>query len=78
MCILFFDESLNINMFSISFLGGHTAEMLRLLEGLDLQKFSPRTYVVARTDDTSVKRVKQMETSQVSTSGSVRIYQHFL
>ena len=58
-------------MFSISFLGGHTAEMLRLLDGLDLKKFSPRTYVVAKTDDTSVQRVKQLETSQVSTSGCV-------
>ena len=64
-------------MFSISFSGGHTAEMLRLLDGLDLKKFSPRTYVVARTDDTSVQRVKQLETSQVSTSAGC-VHYNFL
>jgi len=30
--------------------GGHTAEMLALLDALDLRRYSPRIYVVAATD----------------------------
>ena len=54
--------------------GGHTGEMLRLLHTLDFRHFSPRLYLVARTDDMSAQRVQQLESSHVSTADSVNIY----
>lgn len=54
--------------------GGHTGEMLRLLYTLDFRHFSPRLYLVARTDDMSAQRVQQLESSHVSTADSVNIY----
>jgi len=42
--------------------GGHTAEMVELLSGMDFNHFSPRIYVIAETDETSSQRVRQLET----------------
>ena len=57
--------------------GGHTGEMVRLLAPLDFRHFSPRLYLVARTDDMSAQRVQQLESSHVSTADSVNIlYSH--
>uniref|UniRef100_A0A182QI36 UDP-N-acetylglucosamine transferase subunit ALG14 n=1 Tax=Anopheles farauti TaxID=69004 RepID=A0A182QI36_9DIPT len=41
--------------------GGHTAEMLRIAERLDGGRYSPRQYVVASTDKTSVVKVIESE-----------------
>uniref|UniRef100_A0A182NKY3 UDP-N-acetylglucosamine transferase subunit ALG14 n=1 Tax=Anopheles dirus TaxID=7168 RepID=A0A182NKY3_9DIPT len=41
--------------------GGHTAEMLRIVERLDGGRYSPRQYVVASTDKTSVVKVLESE-----------------
>uniref|UniRef100_A0A182M490 UDP-N-acetylglucosamine transferase subunit ALG14 n=1 Tax=Anopheles culicifacies TaxID=139723 RepID=A0A182M490_9DIPT len=41
--------------------GGHTAEMLRIVERLDCQRYSPRQYVIASTDKTSVVKVIESE-----------------
>jgi hypothetical protein len=41
--------------------GGHTAEMLMLVSGLDKQYYSPRVYVVAETDKMSAKRALTRE-----------------
>ena len=38
--------------------GGHTTEMLQLLQKMDPKLYSPLLYVVASTDDTSERRVK--------------------
>mmetsp|Transcript_5666 Transcript_5666/g.9170 ORF Transcript_5666/g.9170 Transcript_5666/m.9170 type:complete len:250 (-) Transcript_5666:214-963(-) len=38
--------------------GGHTSEMLRLIEKLDETRYVPLTFVVAQTDHTSEKRVR--------------------
>ncbi len=38
--------------------------MVRLLSTLDFLRFSPRLYLVARTDDMSAKRVQHLECSQ--------------
>lgn len=48
--------------------------MVRLLSTLDFRRFSPRLYLVARTDDTSAKRVQHLECSKVSTADSVSIH----
>lgn len=43
--------------------GGHTAEMLKLLSGVNLSNYSPRTYVVASTDRMSAGKVRLLEES---------------
>ncbi|XP_058451966.1 UDP-N-acetylglucosamine transferase subunit ALG14 homolog [Malaya genurostris] len=41
--------------------GGHTAEMLQIAQQLDLTKYSPRQYVIAAADKTSVVKVIDVE-----------------
>ncbi|XP_066594430.1 UDP-N-acetylglucosamine transferase subunit ALG14 [Prorops nasuta] len=41
--------------------GGHTAEMLRIVEHLNSKNYSPRLYVIAFTDKISVEKVKKLE-----------------
>lgn len=60
--------------------GGHTAEMLMMLEALDKAKYSPRVYVVAATDSMSQKKAESKEqtwagssSADVKTSVSVRM-----
>ncbi|MCL4133577.1 UNVERIFIED_CONTAM: hypothetical protein GTU68_000001 [Idotea baltica] len=43
--------------------GGHTGEMLKVVQEFDLQKYSPRFYVVALTDTMSSKKVLSFEDS---------------
>lgn len=58
--------------------GGHTAEMLMLLDNLDKQLYSPRTYIVAETDAMSGSKANSREelwhkSSTPSTFSVVRI-----
>ena len=41
--------------------GGHTAEMIQLLQALDRTKFGPMLYVLADTDTTSANRIAAFE-----------------
>uniref|UniRef100_A0AAG5CMZ6 UDP-N-acetylglucosamine transferase subunit ALG14 n=1 Tax=Anopheles atroparvus TaxID=41427 RepID=A0AAG5CMZ6_ANOAO len=41
--------------------GGHTAEMLRIVERMDCDRYSPRQYVIASADQTSVVKVIESE-----------------
>uniref|UniRef100_A0A182PN08 UDP-N-acetylglucosamine transferase subunit ALG14 n=1 Tax=Anopheles epiroticus TaxID=199890 RepID=A0A182PN08_9DIPT len=41
--------------------GGHTAEMLRIVERLSDERYSPRHYLIASTDKTSVVKVIESE-----------------
>ncbi|XP_025412317.1 UDP-N-acetylglucosamine transferase subunit ALG14 homolog isoform X2 [Sipha flava] len=41
--------------------GGHTAEMLRLMNKMNKKKFTPRLYLLANTDTTSQIRVENEE-----------------
>ena len=43
--------------------GGHTAEMIQLLQAMDRAKFGPMLYVIAQTDTTSADRIKAFEQS---------------
>ena len=45
--------------------GGHTAEMLRLLGGMNLENYTSRTYVVAEGDKMSVDKVENFESNAV-------------
>ena len=38
--------------------GGHTAEMIRLLQGLNLDKYSPIIFAIGHTDITSIDKVR--------------------
>ena len=42
--------------------GGHTAEMLQLVSGLDCAQYTPRHYVVGWDDNSSVEKVHRLET----------------
>ena len=59
--------------------GGHTAEMLRLLGGINLANYSPRVYIIAEGDKMSEEKVRKFEleasrrgtdTSPTSSTGS--------
>jgi len=41
--------------------GGHTSEMMGLMKALDLERYSPRSYVIAATDSHSATKMKQFE-----------------
>ena len=43
--------------------GGHTAEMLRLVGGMNLHNYTPRVYVVAEEDKMSVDKVEKFEST---------------
>ncbi|XP_020290972.1 UDP-N-acetylglucosamine transferase subunit ALG14 homolog [Pseudomyrmex gracilis] len=42
--------------------GGHTAEMLRIVQRLNVKNYSPRVYVHAQTDKLSSEKVRDLET----------------
>eukprot|EP00898_Chlorokybus_atmophyticus_P003317 jgi/Chlat1/3987/Chrsp26S04068 len=41
--------------------GGHTAEMLNIVDTLDLKRYTPRCYVVAASDKMSARRAHELE-----------------
>lgn len=41
--------------------GGHTTEMMAIVNGLNLKNYRPRTYILADSDQTSESKVKQFE-----------------
>jgi beta-1,4-N-acetylglucosaminyltransferase len=51
--------------------GGHTSEMLSLLERLPADSYAPRTYVVAKTDDKSASKAMEHERRRSGASASV-------
>ncbi|KAK3820934.1 MAG: glycosyltransferase family 1 protein [Linnemannia elongata] len=56
--------------------GGHTAEMLQLVSGLDCVHYTPRHYVVGWDDNSSVEKVHRLETllAAKNSSGSELTY----
>lgn len=62
--------------------GGHTAEMLNLLAVLQTERFAPRFYIAAATDNMSLQKARsfensianQMEDKVVETSQFMQIY----
>lgn len=49
-------------LFKLHFLeGGHTSEMMKLVENLKIEKYSPRHYVIAKTDKISTDKVRDFE-----------------
>ncbi|KAK6151488.1 hypothetical protein DH2020_014123 [Rehmannia glutinosa] len=62
--------------------GGHTAEMLNLLAVMQMDRFKPRYYIAAATDDMSLQKarvledslIKKAEVEVVGTSHFLQIY----
>lgn len=44
--------------------GGHTTEMLRLLSGVNTDRYHPRVYVLGKTDKMSLEKVEAFESSK--------------
>ncbi|KAB0792409.1 hypothetical protein PPYR_14368 [Photinus pyralis] len=44
--------------------GGHTTEMLELVKQLDTERYTPRHYILANSDTTSLGKVQSLETSR--------------
>ncbi|KAL3739563.1 hypothetical protein ACJRO7_020903 [Eucalyptus globulus] len=49
--------------------GGHTAEMLNLLSVLQKDRFTPRFYIAAATDNMSLQKARMMEDSLINAAG---------
>ena len=45
--------------------GGHTAEMIRIINYLSFENYSPRIYVYADTDSMSIEKVKYLEKNNI-------------
>ncbi|EIE27833.1 hypothetical protein COCSUDRAFT_83453, partial [Coccomyxa subellipsoidea C-169] len=50
--------------------GGHTAELLALLEHMNLERYSPRTYIVASTDRMGPQKARDFEAHKHASSTS--------
>ncbi|KAG6692058.1 hypothetical protein I3842_10G094100 [Carya illinoinensis] len=49
--------------------GGHTAEMINLLLVLQKERFSPRFYIAAATDNMSLQKARTLENNLVDENG---------
>ncbi|KAG9452299.1 hypothetical protein H6P81_005203 [Aristolochia fimbriata] len=50
--------------------GGHTAEMLNLIKVLKKERFNPRYYIAAMTDNMSLEKAKVLEESTIHETGA--------
>ena len=48
--------------------GGHTTEMLKLVQALNNDKYTPRTFVYAKTDLISPQKLKNLNTMDFDVS----------
>jgi hypothetical protein len=51
--------------FCVSFSGGHTAEMMNIITELQKDRFTPRYYVAALTDNMSLQKAQVYEKSLI-------------
>ena len=54
-----------LRMMAVLGSGGHTAEMLPLLQSLDPAVYTPREYVLAASDSTSAVRIETLEAKRL-------------
>lgn len=57
-------------------IGGHTAEMMNLLSVLQMDRFTPRFYIAAATDNMSLQKARVFEDSLLHEVGC--LIWHFL
>ncbi|MCL7027968.1 hypothetical protein MKW94_003574 [Papaver nudicaule] len=53
--------------------GGHTAEMINLIRVLQRERFTPRVYVAASTDNMSLQKAQVLEASMLDQAGSDKL-----
>ncbi|XP_043707239.1 UDP-N-acetylglucosamine transferase subunit ALG14-like [Telopea speciosissima] len=53
--------------------GGHTAEMLNLVSLLQKDRFTPRFYIAAKTDNMSLQKARVLEDSLVDQTGDRKV-----
>ena len=53
-----------ISLLAVLGSGGHTAEMLKLVGAMNNEKFSPRTFVYAKTDTISPEKLKGLKNNK--------------
>lgn len=64
-----------INSMIILGSGGHTAEMITICKELNKDWYSPRTYIIANTDTTSINRLVEIETgNHLKTCNIIQIF----
>lgn len=51
--------------------GGHTTEVLRLVSGLDRNRYYPRSYVIAESDASSEARIRSFEAGLAAAAAAV-------
>jgi beta-1,4-N-acetylglucosaminyltransferase len=51
--------------------GGHTAEMLRLLQSLNFDKYTRRTYIISSGDTLSESKARHLELSKTDENNTV-------
>ncbi|KAL3616933.1 hypothetical protein CASFOL_039327 [Castilleja foliolosa] len=49
--------------------GGHTAEMINLLDVMQMERFKPRYYIAAATDNMSLQKARELEDSLTDKAG---------
>ena len=54
--------------------GGHTTEMIQIIENLDVEKYGPKTYLYSSTDNMSKSKAESI----FSNEDDVRIYFQFI
>ena len=54
--------------------GGHTTEMMKMINGMDAEKYSPRTYVFASSDKMTPQKLKELQQQDFQ----VRIWKNYL
>jgi beta-1,4-N-acetylglucosaminyltransferase len=62
------DQSAKVKTMIVLGSGGHTAEMLKLVGTIDLDRYTPRCYVVAATDHHSQTKMRQFESTNTNNS----------
>ena len=60
------DDSMAIRTLSILGSGGHTAELLTLVQSLDQNVYSPHCFVIASDDASSQTKLKQLPLGKVA------------
>ncbi|KAF2314661.1 hypothetical protein GH714_028331 [Hevea brasiliensis] len=58
--------------------GGHTAEMINVLSALQKDRFMPRVYVAAATDNMSLQKARVLEDSLVDMNGGKVVSAKFM
>ena len=63
-----FKDSEKLSLLAVLGSGGHTTEMLKLVQALNDEKYTPKTFVYAKTDFISPEKLKNLNTTDFDVS----------